>query len=118
MNKKLNIEVLENIKTKNGLINKRVFKFTRKDGKDISYQFTKDIYQSILDTGIKSKDIYIQVMGHRELTLKSLGEDDLKDWDSDAYYENRVKDTKEFLNNFKYVRICVLESNSNKKSKK
>ena len=106
---KLNIEKLENSTTKNGKIRKRVFKYTRTDGKDISYAYAKDIYKTILDTGVEAENIYVQVMGHRELTIKSLGEDDFKDWDSEEYYSNRVKDGTPFLNNFKYVRICIME---------
>lgn len=106
---KLNVEKLENTKTKNGKIRKRVFKYTRNDGKNISYATTKDIYKTILETGVDPKNIYIQVMAHRELTLKSLEEEDFKDWDTEEYYSNRVKDSKPFMNNFQYVRICILE---------
>jgi hypothetical protein len=106
---KLNIETLQNVVSKNGKIKKRVIKFTRKDGEDISYAYTKDIYKTFLKQGIKPEDIYIQVMSNRELTLKSLGETDFKDWDSEEYYQNRVDDTSEFLNSFQYVRICIME---------
>lgn len=50
----------------------------------------------MIDTGVKASNIYVQVMAHRELTLKSLSEDDFKDWDSEEYYSNRVQDSTEF----------------------
>jgi hypothetical protein len=106
---KLKIETLENVVSKNGKIKKRVVKFERKDGKDISYAYAKDIYKTFLNQGIKAENIYVQVMATRELTLKSLGEDDFKDWDSEIYYANRVEDPSEFLNSFEYVRICIME---------
>jgi hypothetical protein len=106
---KLNIETLQNVVSKNGKIKKRVMKFERKDGKDITYAFTQDIYDTFLKQGIKAENIYVQVMANRELTLKSLGETEFKDWDNEEYYMNRIDDTSEFLNNFQYVRICIME---------
>jgi len=106
--KSLNVAVTENSTTKNGLISKKVITITKKNSKKhVSYEEIKQIYDHIIEK-TDPKDIYIQVMAHRELTLKSLGETDFKDWDNEEYYSNRVAYVGPHLNNFAYVRICIL----------
>jgi len=65
----LNIVLSENSQTKNGLITKKVITITKKnDRKNVSYKEIKKIYDDLIKT-INPKDIYIQVMTHRELTI-------------------------------------------------
>ncbi len=106
---KLNIEVLQNIVSKNGIIKKRTIKYSRKDGKNITYEYAKDIYDTVLASGIKAENIYVQVMSHKELTLKALGEAGFKDWESEQYYENRVADASDHVNNIQFMRISIME---------
>jgi len=108
---KFNINKDESFTTNNGILKKRVFTYTRKDKKDITYKQTEEIYKTILESGVKSEDIYIQVMTNKFMTLKSRGSTTFKDWDSEEYYENRVQDIGRFLNHFEFVRICIMESN-------
>ena len=96
--------------TKKGVtINKRVAKITRRNGKDITYKDTKKMYQKYLDEGVDPHKMYIRVMAHIPLTIKSLNEDDLKDWESEEYFANRVDDLTEVLDHFQYVQIVIIE---------
>jgi hypothetical protein len=106
---KLKIEPLSSITSKNGKIKKRSIKYSRVDGKNITYAYAKDIYKTVLLSGVKAKDVYVQVMSHQILTIKSLGEEDFKDWESEEYYEDRVADASDFVNNIKYIRITIME---------
>jgi hypothetical protein len=106
---KLLIEPISNITSKNGKIKKRSIKYSRLDGKNITYAYAKDIYKTVLLSGVKAKDVYVQVMSHQELTIKSLGEEDFKDWESEEYYEDRVSDASDFVNNIKFIRITIME---------
>ena len=107
---KFNINKDESFTTNNGILKKRVYTYTRKDKKDITFKETEDIYKTILESGVKPEDIYIQVMANKFMTLKSRGSDKFKDWDTEEYYENRVQDIGRFLNHFEFVRICIMES--------
>lgn len=106
---KFKIESLANVTTKNGKLKKRVTRYSLTSGKDLTYKDTQKIYQRYLSEGIAAENIYINVMAHRFLTLKSLGESEFKDWDSQEYYQNRVMDPGAFLNHFRFVQIVVLE---------
>lgn len=108
---KLDVKLEQDIKTKNKAIHKRSFlcKYSGDTNKNITYKDAKKIYNTFIEDGINPRNVYVIAMVDRPYTLKSLTEDDFKDWDSEEYYSNRVADPGVFLNHFQWVRIVVLE---------
>ncbi len=98
--------------TKNGNIKQSVVTVTRKKANTkVSFKEVRKLYDYLIkEKKVNPEDVYIQVMTNRELTLKALNDDDLKDWDDEEYYENRVKQVGPALNKFEYARIVILSS--------
>ena len=107
--KKLNVQTSE-ITTKNNRINKKVVNLS-KEGKKVSIKEVRKIYDYLIkEKKVNEEDIYIQVMAHRELTLKSLGQGDFKDWEDDEYYENKVSWSGPRIDQIEYARIVIMSS--------
>ncbi len=110
--KKYDAEISDRFSTRNGKITKRIIQITPLiPNENISLADVKRTYNSLITKNkISEKNVYIQVMAERELTLKSLGQTNFKDWDNEEYYKNKAEfhdGTR--LNNFAYVRICILD---------
>lgn len=107
--KNLNVNIT-NVKGKT--ISKKVITLTaekNRNKKKVSINQIKSIYEYLINVKlVDESDIYIQVMAHRELTLKALGDTEFKDWTNEDYYSNRVIDKGVKLNNFEYARIVVM----------
>ena len=108
--KKLNVNIT-NVKGKT--ISKKVITLTaekNKNKKKVTLKQIKKIYDFLINKKlVDESSIYIQVMAHKELTLKALGDEDFKDWSNDEYFENRANDSaRGALNDFEYARIVVM----------
>lgn len=104
----------EEFETKNRLISSKSLRIERANKKQtVSIREVKNVYAMLLEKGIREEDVYVQVMVHKVLTLKSMNETDFKDWDLDEYYENKVNWVGPKLKKFAWARICVMSSGIN-----
>ena len=55
---------------------------------------------------IEEENIAVCGMTEKYLTMKSFEEDELKEWDSEEYYQDRAKDTKKF-NQYDFIDIII-----------
>ncbi len=91
---RFNIEIVEEGANKN--MKRKNIRVKLKTG-DIKYKQIREIYSIIIASGIDASKVSIAGMGPANYyTFKSWVENDLKDFDEEDYFKNRVKDASKF----------------------
>ncbi len=96
-------------KTKNEAIMSKTLRIKRKQNELSTYADIKTIYDSIIESKkFEAGHISIGVMTDSGyLTIKSFGEEDLKQWDDEDYY--RDKALSERFNEYQFFDIYIMK---------
>ncbi len=117
MNRNYNFTELKTVKSKNGLLERKTIRLTKKKGNSqIPFNELQEFYDQLLDKfNYDPKKISISGMNNLQyMTIKSFNEEGLKDLGDDDYWVNRSK--RSFsdlsgllsnLNNFEYIDFYV-----------
>lgn len=104
--KNFTFETFEPKETKNKKIVRKTIRIKRNEGK-LTYADLKLLYEDILKKQkVVAEDVAICVMSERYLTIKSFEEDEMKEWDSNEYYQDKAKNTEKF-NEYSYCDIII-----------
>jgi len=116
MNRNYNFTELKTVKSKNGLLERKTIRLTKKKGNSqIPFNELQEFYDQLLDKfNYDPKKISISGMNNLQyMTIKSFNEEGLKDLGEDDYWVNRSKGLKNSpvlrnkLNNFEYIDFYV-----------
>ncbi len=88
---------IKNKSTKNKLIVSKTIRIKAKNKDLITYDEIRAFLNSLVKKGMNASKISIGGMNADKFyTMKTFDEDELKPWDDDDYYKDRVKDTTKF----------------------
>ena len=107
MVKKFKVVEIENKTSKNKKVSWKTIRVGEKDAKTkMKWKEVDKYYNKLIETGYTSEQISIAVMGVDYKTLKAFEDDDLKPWDDEEYYKDKVKYPTKF-NEYFFVDFMI-----------
>lgn len=104
--KNFNFKVFEPKQTKNKSIIKQTIRINRKNGEKMTYADVRQYYDTMKNK-YGSERISIAGMIEKFNMIKAFDDTDMKPWDDDDYYHDRVKDPEKKFNEFEFVDFII-----------